>query len=342
MRYVLANRRAGKYGREAQMSSRAAVATALGVLTNTKVLADQNPDKDPTARRIVVFDAEPGEVEAKRIHFSTNIIVEPEIKYYLVSDLFTHTLLSDFLPPDRFIATPAPSGSPFQITVASPPPGSGQPLSGVSVTLYSRGPGNLQRMHTELSDGQGKAVFDVANGFSPAAVVAVPRESFWTVVRRAPDPNITIYCPPLPKNGPGAWWHKALGITSPGDPQLGHGIKIGVIDTGCGPNRALSHVTRVGAFIDGVRYGAGDAADVEGHGSHTAGIIGARPINSGDYAGIAPGAELFAGRVFPKGDGATQANIADAIDVLSRDVGCDLLNLSLGSTERSAITEDAI
>lgn len=96
-----------------------------------------------------------------------------------------------------------------------------------------------------------------------------------------------------------------MGINSPGDQQLGNGIKIGIIDTGCGPDRALSHVTPVGAYIDGLRYGAGDTTDVDTHGSHTAGIIGARPFSSGDYAGIAPGAELFAMRVFSKGEGAT-------------------------------------
>jgi hypothetical protein len=139
MRYVLANRRAGKYGREAQMSSRAAVATALGVLTNPKVLADQNPDKDPAARRIVVFEADPGEVESKAVQFSADAIVEAEIKYYPVADLFTHTLPSDFLPTDRFIFTTGAPGSLLRITIATPPPGGGQPLPGVSVTLYSRG-----------------------------------------------------------------------------------------------------------------------------------------------------------------------------------------------------------
>jgi len=317
MRYVLANRRAGKYGREAQMSSRAAVASALGVLTNSKVLADQNTDGDLASRRVVVFEAEPGEVEAKKAQFSPDAIVEPEIKYYPLSDSFTHTLPSDFLPTDHFIETPAPPGLPLQITVSEPPLSGGKPLPGVPVTLYSRGPGRLQRRQTEVSDGQGRVVFNLATGFTPAAIVAVPTDSFWTAIRRGPDAGMTILCPPLPKNGPGAWWHEAMGI-SPRDPQLGDRIKIGIIDTGCGPNRALSHVNPVGAFIGGVRYGPGDAADVEAHGSHTAGIIGARPFNSGDYAGIAPGAELFAARVFPKGEGASQADIANAIDVLCR------------------------
>ena len=68
MRYVMANRRAGKFGRDARRSSRAAVASALGMLTTKNVLADQNAD-NPELRRIVVFEAEPGEVEAKVANF---------------------------------------------------------------------------------------------------------------------------------------------------------------------------------------------------------------------------------------------------------------------------------
>jgi subtilisin len=47
-------------------------------------------------------------------------------------------------------------------------------------------------------------------------------------------------------------------------------------------------------------------------------------------------------RVFRKGEEATQEDIAGAIDVLSQEKQCDLLNLSLGSTERSKILEDVI
>jgi subtilisin family serine protease len=346
MRYVMANRRAGKFGLEAKRSSRAAVASALGMLTNKNVLADQNADS-PELRRIVVFEAEPGEVEAKMTQFSPDAIVEPEIKYYPVPVLFSHTFPSDFLPPHGFIDTPASPGLSLQIAVAGrTATGQQQPLPRASVTLYCRGPGNppLQRMQTQISNGQGSVVFGLANGFTPAALVAAPADSFWTVIRRGGlISGETIFCPQLPQSGPGAWWHKAAGINTPGDLQLGNGIKVGIIDTGCGPNRALSHVSLEGDYIGGLRHhGAVAAADVESHGSHTAGIIGARPLSSGDYAGIAPGAELYAMRVFRKGEEATQEDIAGAIDVLSEEKGCDLLNLSLGSTERSQILEDVI
>jgi subtilisin len=98
----------------------------------------------------------------------------------------------------------------------------------------------------------------------------------------------------------------------------------------------------VGAFIDGQRLPATDIEDADGHGTHTSGIIGAQPRNPGEYAGIADGAELFAARVFAPGKAASQADIANAIDVLSREYECDLLNLSLGGKEPSEILEDAI
>src|SRR5262249_11653742 len=181
----MANRRAGK-DREAQRSSRAAVASALGMLTIKNVLADQNAD-NPELRRIVVFEAEPGEVEAKVAQFSSDAIVEPEIKYYPVPVLFSHTFPSDFLPPHGFIDTPAPPGARLQIAVAGRS-ASGQqaPLLRASVTLYSRGPGNppLQRMQTEISDQQGGVVFGLANAYTPAAIVVAPADSFWTVIRR--------------------------------------------------------------------------------------------------------------------------------------------------------------
>jgi subtilisin family serine protease len=267
--------------------------------------------------------------------------VEREIKYYPVPVVFSHTFPSDFLPPHGFIDTPTP-GSRLQIVVQGRMTNGQQvPLPRASVTLYSRGPGNppLQRMQTEISNDQGGVVFELANGYTPAALVAAPADSFWTVIRRGRlSSGDAIFCPQLPQNGPGEWWHSAAGINTPGDLQLGKGIKVGIIDTGCGPNRALSHVSLQGAYIGGLRkYGAVETADVESHGSHVAGIVGARPVNSGDYAGIAPGADLYAMRVFRKGEEATQEDIAGAIDVLSQERGCNLLNLSLGSTERSLI-----
>ena len=125
----------------------------------------------------------------------------------------------------------------------------------------------------------------------------------------------------------------------------GAGIMVGVIDTGCGPHRNLNHVTLVGAFVDGKTLPTSEARDVAEHGTHTTGIIGARPTKASDYAGMAVGCDLFHARVF-KGegpqDGPTQADIINAIDSLSRDYSCDLINMSLGGGPKSEAEEDAI
>jgi subtilisin len=126
-------------------------------------------------------------------------------------------------------------------------------------------------------------------------------------------------------------------------PDRGAGIRVGVADTGVGPHPNLNHVTNVGAFIGGLHDPAPAAgADVDLHGSHVCGTIGAQPQQPGDFAGIAPGVELFSARVFPRNGGANQGDIASAIDYLSSQRRVDLINLSLGSAEGSQIERDAI
>src|SRR4051794_9126820 len=105
MRYVIANRRAGKYTSDAKISSRVAMMSAFGLLETAKILAEQAPE-DPTTRQIILFDAESSELEAKRAHFPLDAIVEPEILFYPASGWLTHTRPSDF----PVSATVPPSG----------------------------------------------------------------------------------------------------------------------------------------------------------------------------------------------------------------------------------------
>ena len=52
-------------------------------------------------------------------------------------------------------------------------------------------------------------------------------------------------------------------------------IKVGVIDSGCGPHPALDHVTDFGSYIDG-EYDQNGGLDSGSHGTHVCGTIGAR------------------------------------------------------------------
>jgi subtilisin len=85
------------------------------------------------------------------------------------------------------------------------------------------------------------------------------------------------------------------------------------------------------------------------HGTHVAGIIGARPGgDSGDFGGIAPGADVVCARVYRAASAtdieetASNGDIATAVDFLAMQEGVDLINLSLGGVRGSEIEQDAI
>jgi subtilisin len=78
------------------------------------------------------------------------------------------------------------------------------------------------------------------------------------------------------------------------------------------------------------------------HGTHVAGIIGARPVGNSKVRGVAPGVELRSYRVFPNsGGGATNYDIMNAIDRAVLD-GCHIINLSLGGGDEDEAVRAAI
>jgi subtilisin len=219
--------------------------------------------------------------------------------------------------------------------------GSGSPLRGAEVLLFLSGPTPVREPLSSLTDATGVARFTVPTGFTPFAAIAAPAGGHWSMVARNPSSGGAIDCPPLQPVGPIDWWHRQHGISTL-VANRGAGIRVGVIDTGVGPHGCLAHARLAGAFIDGAHDPAG-GADVDSHGTHVAGLIGARPVGGGDRAGLAPGAELMVARVFPgPHQGANQGDIANAIDHLSRVLGADLVNMSLGAPQPSQIERDAI
>jgi subtilisin family serine protease len=177
----------------------------------------------------------------------------------------------------------------------------------------------------------------------PSAAILTPRSGQWSWWQSYPAASSVVQPAELPRAGRLGWWHQLLGITSYNE-QRGKGIRIGVADTGAGPHPYLAHVKSAGAFLDGAHDLSANAAnDVSEHGTHIGGLIGARPpASSSDYGGIAPGVEILCARVYRDENAtASSGDIAAAIDALA-DGECDLINLSLGGTERSEIEQDAI
>jgi subtilisin len=334
--YVLVNRRTGKFTEAAKVASRATVQTTLSMLTSARIISESRPE-DPTARQVVLLDADADQVASIRASMPPDSILEPAIHRNL--HMKTPIELRPVVP---HVAAATVKGTPYTVTVT----GGDAPLAGIEVMLYLRDPGGQVQTVTVKSDAKGRFPIQVQPGFQIAFVEPIPYAGFWIMLAGAPPSGSTIDCLPIskPAKGGGGWWHEVMGVDL-SDPNRGAGIKVGVIDTGCGPHRNLKHVTLVGAFVDGKVLQGSQAADVAEHGTHTTGIIGARPSKATDYAGIATGCDLFHARVFKgegPGDGPTQADLIHAIDALSRDHGCDLINMSLGGGPPSEAEEDAI
>jgi subtilisin len=108
----------------------------------------------------------------------------------------------------------------------------------------------------------------------------------------------------------------------------GKGLAIGHLDSGIdGGHPALRRGLKQFATIDrtGTADESGAAQDNHGHGTHTAGILCAQPID-GTTVGIAPDAELFSGQI--TGDGSLMRMLGGLEWLLGKNVR--LLSLSAG------------
>jgi subtilisin len=121
----------------------------------------------------------------------------------------------------------------------------------------------------------------------------------------------------------------------------GTGVTVGIIDTGCGPHADLNIV---GAYNTVTGEPASDTRDGGYHGTHVAGLVGARGIAANGIRGIAPGVKLRSYRVFGAGaNGASNYAILKAMIFAAMPTHqCDVINLSLGGGPPNDIVEEAI
>ncbi len=137
----------------------------------------------------------------------------------------------------------------------------------------------------------------------------------------------------------------------------GEGVKVGIIDTGVDldhPDLGGSGTDDTTAFPSDVivagydfvgdSYNAdpssdayqpvpqpdGNPDDCQGHGTHVAGIVGARPAAEGGALGVAPDVQLGAYRVFGC-DGSTESDIMVAAMERALADGMDVVNQSIGA-----------
>ncbi len=332
MQVVISNRRAGKFTSTEKKASRDAIAAVAKSLSKDKVVSDQKPHYD-TGRRKVIYEATEGQMKALQNDAPEDVIIEPVVEYQLDKNALGAFAEADIVRLDS--GFPTGSGQTFTFEIR----GGGQPLPNAEVYLVARPRTGRNKVFTTTSDPKGQAVFTLTMLFQPLMVVVVPYSDFWPMERHVTGNRQTVVCPPLPSRRRLAWWHHATGCTAY-DETAGKGIRVGVIDSGFGPHPDLNG-TAVGAFIDN-RFDPDGGADVDKHGTHVAGTIAGKPGAGLRFAGMAPGVELVAVRVFPKDGNAKNPDIAAAIDFLSREHKCDLINMSLGAPSRSGVIDDAI
>lgn len=334
-RFVMANRRAGLFTKHEKVHSRKALDSSFQthIKASSIIISDYSGPKE-TSRRTILLEGEPQEIAAKRSLMPPQVMIEPEILHYAETALPQD--LAYMRNKSRSRSLKAGQGLQLALHIR----GAGQALSGAEVNLYLRGAYDLSDVLTEITDVNGKVTFTFSDFWQVAAAVISPVGGFWRKLVRGPRDGQTVILRRLPAGGRTAWWHRLHGVNVY-NANIGQGVRVGVADTGLGPHPNVAHAEDQGAFIDGGHHGTA-GADVDSHGTHVAGIIGARPIAPDELAGIAPGASLYTARVFPPGMGANQGDIANAIDHLSSVNQCDLINLSLGSTQGSEIERDAI
>lgn len=125
--------------------------------------------------------------------------------------------------------------------------------------------------------------------------------------------------------------HRMLGIPEMWKTTRGKGVRVAVLDTGCPQHIDLA----VAGYKD--FSGSKTARDLNGHGSHVAGIIAAL-VNGIGVRGIAPDVELYCGKVLgDDGSGSIDA-IADGIRWAVDEVRADVVNLSLGCPPSGAFS----
>lgn len=117
--------------------------------------------------------------------------------------------------------------------------------------------------------------------------------------------------------------------------MLGDDVKVAVFDTGISQHEDLT-------IIDGISFVESENHynDLNGHGTHVAGIISAKDNNIG-ILGVAPNVKLYAVKVLDSSGIGNYSNIIEGI-YWAIDNDIDIINMSLGGTEYSQALEEAI
>lgn len=187
-RYVMANRKAGKFSASEKLASRASISRVMSssFMLGTEILSRNQP-KHETSRQLVLFEAEPDEIEAKIRTLPEDVIVEPEI---------IHQRLNIYRPMD-FLGVSRESSSSFPLrtvgnnTISVEVKSGSIPLPNAKVILFLRFLGSdVER--TDTTDSNGKTNLTFPSSWSASAIVVLPAGNYWPMVQRGPSGSVVI------------------------------------------------------------------------------------------------------------------------------------------------------
>lgn len=220
------------------------------------------------------------------------------------------------------------------------------PLAGATVVVMSP-EGNFQS--ATGPDGRTTVTITVHDLTAISAVYVKPAADFWEKYQDLPALStsleneiemrpLTDTFRDLHDRQVRGWGLAAMGIDQIPPTYRGQGVKVAVIDSGCAPG----HPDLAARVVDGVDLIDGEdsgqwSVDVIGHGTHCAGVV-ASSDNASGILGIVPEAEVHVCKVFP---GGRYSGVIEALHYcVAHDI--DIVNLSMGSDEPSALLSQAI
>ena len=132
------------------------------------------------------------------------------------------------------------------------------------------------------------------------------------------------------------WAGSILGIPDVWVLTQGEGAKVAILDTGIDTD----HPDLADAIADTKDFTGDGIEDANGHGTHCAGIVGAR-LNGVGFVGVAPKSELLIGKVLGNNGSGAYSWITEGI-YWAVDSGANIISMSLGGPESDPRMYEAI
>jgi|GEM_PF-2826517 len=330
--FVISHRRAGHTQPSDQQRALDAFHDALDQVLPTHaelVHADRSATSGP-ARHVALFNGQAGTLAALAQH--PDLILEPVIQHHI-----GRARQADTGHVNSQVNQVPGNDNTLEIRVFDE---QHRPRPDIDV-IADYGHGRNRKQSMVITDASGAARISQCMEAPIHELAVAPAHQWWPMVFEAPADAISLQLMPLPDAQQHlGWWHKHSGIDRWHEDR-GQGVRIGVIDSGLGAHSALGGIHDLGSLIDCTQDPDG-GQDARGHGTHVCGAIAARPDSTGQFGGTAPAAAVYSIRVVGNSGSAHQADIALAIHQLVHEQRCHLINLSLGTTQRSELVADAV